>query len=129
MEYGDYLRLIGTFILFLVILYGAYYVSRILGSAQMKRSKGQNMTVIEVLPVGQQKTLQLVRVGKEYLIIGVTRDRITFVQSIDASGIDLAESKENIVPFSSFLNKLIHKEDHKEDDNSLGEELDEQKKK
>lgn len=129
MEFNDYFQVIGIFIMFFVVLYGAYFVSRMLGKSQHKRSNGQNMTIIEVLPVGQQKTLQLIRVGSEYLVIGVTRDRITFVQKIDDDGLIMNENNDSIVPFSSFMNKLIHKEDKIEDGDGLGEELDGFKKK
>lgn len=116
---------IGILILFFVVLYGAWYISRLLGRAQMRQGLGKNMTIIEVMHVGPQKTLQLVRVGDEYLLIGVTRDRITFVQKVDREGLVLNDSKENIVPFSSFLNKLVHREKASEGSNSTGEETDE----
>ncbi len=70
---------------------------------QMKRQVGANMAIIEVLPVGQHKTLQLVRVGNDYMVIAVTRDRITFIERVDEATITLQDGSENIVPFSNFF--------------------------
>lgn len=119
---GNYLEAIGIVLLFFVVLYGAYFLSRSLGKMQMKRSVGSNMAIIEILPVGQQKTLQLVRVGNEYMVIGVTKDRITFIERIDGTGLSLENESETIVPFSNFMKKLIKK-------NDLGEALNEHHKK
>lgn len=127
MEFNDYLQFFGILVLFFLVLYGAYYLSRLLGKMQMKRQVGANMAIIEVLPVGQHKTLQLVRVGNDYMVIAVTRDRITFIERVDEATITLQDGSENIVPFSNFLNKLVHKE--KDNESLGGEELDEHHKK
>lgn len=93
---------------------------------QTKRQAGSNMTIIEVLPVGPQKTIQLVRVGTRYMVIGVTKDHIAFIQDIDENDVKITRGNENVVPFSNFLSKLMHKE--KGNDNG-GEEMDEHQEK
>lgn len=77
----------------------------------MKKKQDTNIKIIEATMVGPQKNLQLVKVGQEYLLIGVTKDRITFIKEIDKDSIkvDTATKMEQGIPFSKHLEDLIKK--------------------
>ena len=117
----NYLQPIGILILFFIILYGAYLVSRYAGKLQSGRTAGRNMTIIEAISVGPQKTLQIVRVGKTYMVVGVSRDHITYMREVTEEELNL-ESLEKPLPFSSILNKVIRKN---KDQLHTGEDTDE----
>lgn len=124
MEFKDYLQSLSVIILFFVILWGAYYATKYLGKLQFKRNNGSNMSIVEVLPVGPQKTVQLIRVGTEYMIIGVSKDQISFMKGVDESTLNLEKDRsEMVVPFSAYMKKLVKKEHT--DSTKIGEDTDE----
>jgi flagellar protein FliO/FliZ len=124
MEFKDYLQSLSVIILFFVILWGAYYATKYIGKLQFKRTNGNNMSIVEVLPVGPQKTVQLIRVGTEYMVIGVSKDHISFIQGVDESTIKLEKDQsEMVIPFSAYMKKLVKKD--QTDQTKIGEDTDE----
>jgi len=102
----DSLQFIGIIFLFFLVLYIAYFVTKHLGKWQMNQSSGANMTIIEVLSVGPQKTLQLVRIGKKYLVIGVTREHITQIEEVSEADLIIQNQKNPMMPFDQLIKKL-----------------------
>ena len=126
MDLKDYFQFITVIILFFVILWAAYIATKYLGNLQMNKSNGNHLKIIEVIPVGPQKTLQLIRIGSEYMVIGVSKDHITFIQSVDESKLTFSENnKETVIPFSAYMKKFVSK--HHESNNKVGEDTDESK--
>ncbi|MCT4613028.1 MAG: flagellar biosynthetic protein FliO [Clostridia bacterium] len=70
-------------ILFIAVLYGAYFASKYIGELQHKKFKNYNMKLIETLPVSVGKFLQLVKIGNSYFIIAVTKDDVRFIKEVD----------------------------------------------
>ena len=56
-------------------------------------SKG-NIEVIETCRLSQTKYIQIVRVGAKYLVIGVCKDTITMLASLDETELEFPESTE-----------------------------------
>lgn len=106
---GGIFQLILILILFVLIFFGAYYTSRFLGGYQMKKNKNANLKIIEAISVGPQKTVQIVKVGSEFVLIGVSKERITYIKTIDSANIDLSTHNRlnNPVPFNKYLDKFI----------------------
>ncbi|MBC7958423.1 MAG: flagellar biosynthetic protein FliO [Vallitaleaceae bacterium] len=103
-------QIIYILLLFVVIFFGAYYTSKLLGKYSVKRLKNANLRVVEAITVGPQKSLQLVKVGSEYVLIGVTKDRITFMKEVSEDHVDLnllQSSSIDVVPFSQYFDKLL----------------------
>jgi len=123
MDLKDYFQFITVIVLFFVVLWAAYMSTKYLGNLQMHKGNGSNLKIVEVLPVGPQKTLQLIRIGSEYMVIGVSKDHITFVQSVDES--KLTFSEDDKVPFSTYMKKFVSK--HHESNDKIGEDTDENK--
>lgn len=118
--YGkDFLQIVYILILCIVIFVGAYYTSRILGNYQMKNGKLSNLKIVEVISVGPQKTIQLVKVGNDYILIGVTKDRIIFMKEVYADHIDASIIQSNFkdpLPFSHHMDKLLKKKSSKKNE-------------
>ena len=86
----------------------AYYSVKMMGLARGRRGLGNgNLNVVESIMVGQQSMVQLVRAGEKYLVIGVTRERVTLLAELD----EISEPEEPEVPFSSILNRFIQPKD------------------
>lgn len=111
-EFGkDFIQIIYILILCVVVFLGAYYSSRLLGNFQMKKNKASNIKILEVISVGPQKTIQLLKIGEEFVLIGVTKDKITFIKDISKDNLDLNlfENHDTIIPFSQYMNKFKKK--------------------
>lgn len=104
----DYLQPIGMLLVFFIILFAAYYASRSIGKIQTGKGKEGNLTIVEVMSVGPQKTIQIVRTGNKYMVIGVTKDHITFIRELTAEDLSLSEEEGSKV-FSKVLDKMVQK--------------------
>lgn len=88
------IRLITTLFIFLLVLAATYIVTRwIAGYQKGQMSKG-NIEVIETCRLSQTKYIQIVRVGAKYLVIGVCKDTITMLASLDETELEFPESTE-----------------------------------
>lgn len=87
-------QVIFIIVIFAVMLFAAYYTTRFVGNISIKRSANSNMQIIEVLPVGPQKTLQLVKIGNQYHLIGVTKDQITYITKVEQDTLELSKGLE-----------------------------------
>jgi len=124
MDLMDYLQPIGILLLFFVILYAAYFTTKFTAKFQSGRTMGKNMTIVEAISVGPQKTLQIVRVGETYMVVGVSRDQITYLREIDSSELELKQQEE-VMPFSKILDKIVRKDSVEQSHIESGEDRDE----
>lgn len=114
-------QIIYIFILCIVVFVGAYYTSRLLGNYQLNNKKLSNLKILEVISVGPQKTIQLIKVGNEFILVGVTKDKITFLKEVSEANIDLSLTTTNVnqsVPFKKYLENSFKKKssnDHKDE--------------
>lgn len=114
-------------ILFIIILFGAYYVSRYVGNFQSRKTNNSNMKIIGVISVGPQKTLQLVRIGQEIILIGVSKDKISYIKDISIDSLDdLSELNIKTASFNKYFDKLINKRKNTSQTIEDGEGKDEQ---
>jgi flagellar protein FliO/FliZ len=99
---------ISIMILFVLVLFGAYFTTRFLGKFQSNQHKNSYIKILEAISVGPNKTVQLVKVGEEYMAIGVTKDRITYLKSIDKDQIELTlfEERGQMKSFNQYFNKF-----------------------
>lgn len=104
-------QIIYIFIVCIVIFVGAYYASRLLGNFQLNKNRAANLKIVEVISIGPQKTVQLIKVGSEYILVGVTKDHITFIKEISESNLDinLLQGNDQVVPFNKYLDQYFKK--------------------
>ncbi len=105
-----YLLLIFSFVIIL-----AYYSTRFIASSRFSSrylKKGSaNINIIETAFVGQQSSIQLVKVGEKYFIIGVTKEQINYLTEVSKEDVVIAEEQEQInrIPFEKYLNQFLPK--------------------
>ena len=124
MDLMDYLQPIGILLLFFVILYAAYFTTKFTAKFQSGRTMGKNMTIVEAISVGPQKTLQIVRVGETYMVVGVSKDQITYLREIDPAEL-VFKTQEEAVSFSKLLDKIVRKDSTEQSHIESGEDNDE----
>ena len=80
-------------ILLLVAVVGAlaYFTTRLLGVAKFGRSGRKNLEIIETIGVGPQSFVHILRVGEQYVMVGVTKGQVSMLTEVDASKLKLPE--------------------------------------
>jgi flagellar biosynthetic protein FliO len=66
-----------------VILGAAYFVTRYLARRGFNPVANKNLKVIETVPLGIDKSLLLVKVGEQYLLLGSSQKNITLLAAIE----------------------------------------------
>lgn len=84
---------------FAIILYLAYLTTKFAGKRYAKGTGGgENLRLIESLPLGQDKYLMLAKAGDRLLLLGVTGQRIELISELDEES--LKPEKEAAQPLS-----------------------------
>lgn len=94
-SWDNALQLIGLFIILILILIAAYYTSRFVGNVKLGQLKDSNFKVIDVYRISANKMLQIVKVADKYVVIGISKDQITYIMELDESEILSREHKDN----------------------------------
>jgi len=101
-----------------VILAAAYYVTRFLSKRSFKNSGNKNLKIVEAAPLGIDKSILLVKVGEQYLLLGSTQKNITLLSEIDPEKLAVGDDESIEVYMSSF-----HDENKKSGMNSIKSNL------
>jgi flagellar biogenesis protein FliO len=73
-----------TFLLASLAVIGlTYYASRLLGNWQATQSRGRRLRVLEGVPIGKDRHLLLVAVGKEVLVVGASGGNVSLVHRVE----------------------------------------------
>ena len=72
----SFIELIGVVFVFVFVLVITYVCTRWIAGYQKQQMKNGNLCIIETISVGNNKNICLVKVGTEYLVIGVGKDEI-----------------------------------------------------
>lgn len=104
--------IISLVLVLVVVAYLAFYASKLLGKNYTKNRVLTSEKIIATLPLGVNKNLCLVELGKKILVLSVTEQNINFVKEItDLQEIEdlKQEFKNSRVVESVFLNEDILK--------------------
>lgn len=132
----NWFKMLGQFffliLLFALILFAAYYVTKLIANVQYQKFQSSNIKIIETVGISPQKSLQLVKVGNKIYLLAITKDNIIFISEIDENQIILSDNnhKQSDLKFDYILKNLIgkvKKPSQEKDSNFDGEILDEEK--
>lgn len=125
---------------FVIILFLAYLTTKIVASASFKKYKNRNMRLLEGMNLGPQKSLQLVKVGNKIILLALSKDGVTKIESFYPNELLVSEEEyDNKVVtfqdvfnemkngFSSFnkSNKLVSNYEEKNDNENSNDDFDE----
>lgn len=77
-----------------VILGAAYYVTRFIAKRGFGMSGNKNIKVVESINLGIDKSLLLVKVGEQYMLLGSTQRSLSLLAEIDKDKLALGNSGE-----------------------------------
>lgn len=80
-------RFITVLFIFALVLAMTYFTTRFVGRAGQARMRSSNIEVLESVRNADGKLLELVRIGKKYAVIGVSRDSQDLICMLDEDDI------------------------------------------
>lgn len=110
------LSAIGTLILMLLVFYGAYRVSKLVGH-RYQPSSGGSMKILQRQPLGKDRELILLQCAEKVYLLGVTDGSIRVLDEPDLSEDELVPSSPpSTKDFTSLLREACRKRcsDHPE---------------
>ena len=99
---ADLFRMIGSYVLVLVIMAGLLWALRKLQSRMHSHNPGRRMQIIESLSVGPRQKFALLRVGEHEVLVGITPTQMTSLAQWPAD----SASQLSITPSNS--GSIIH---------------------
>lgn len=104
-------EIIFLLIVFVFVIGSAYFLTKKLASLGALRMQGKNMKILETLQLNMNQMIYLIRVGDKTLLIGVSKDRITYLLEVESDLVDLSsyETPIETVSFEDYLKKLLTK--------------------
>lgn len=102
-------ELIFLLFVFIIVIGLAYFITKKIASMGAHRMQGKNMEIIESLQIGVNQRIHLVKVGEKIIMIGVSKEHISFLSEAPIESIDLSAYKtpEDMPSFEDYLKKLI----------------------
>jgi flagellar protein FliO/FliZ len=78
---GSLVRTIVGLAVVIGVIYGLYWVLKQVKSSREEKASGQGLAALATLPLGPQRSLQLVRAGRELHLVGVSEHGVTPVRT------------------------------------------------
>lgn len=104
-------QLITVAVLFILVLALTYFTTRFVGRYQKGQLSGNNIQVIDMLRLSQNKLVQIVRVGEKYFAVAVCKDTVTLLGEIDGDKLVIKEQgTASNMEFENLLKRFRKKE-------------------
>jgi flagellar protein FliO/FliZ len=78
---GSIVRTIVGLAVVIGVIYGLYWVLKQVKSSRDEKASGQGLSALATLPLGASRSLQLVRAGREIVLLGVSEHGVTPVRT------------------------------------------------
>jgi flagellar protein FliO/FliZ len=78
---GSLVRTIVGLAVVIAVIYGLYWVLKQVKASKEEKASGQGLAALATLPLGPNRSLQLVRAGREIVLIGVSEHGVTPVRT------------------------------------------------
>jgi flagellar protein FliO/FliZ len=93
--------LVRTFVglaIVIAVIYGLYWVLKQVKASREEKASGQGLSAVATLPLGPNRTLQLVRAGRELVLVGVSEHGVTPVRTYteeEAEALGLLDAEDD----------------------------------
>ena len=106
-------KLIVLILVFVFVLFLSYLAARIAGGFQSNViNKQSNIRVIEIFRISSNKTIEIIKIGDQYLAIAVSKDNVCLLTKLDKDEIKEQEKTLEPIDFKQILDKMKN-EKHK----------------
>ena len=112
-DWSSTLGMIGQFflliIVFGVILFLAYFSTKWIASARMGARNNSVLKLISSMPVGSGNSIQLIKVGEKYFLIGVSKENVTYITEVDNDDIPSDNIEKPKFSFEKYFRECYNK--------------------
>jgi flagellar protein FliO/FliZ len=113
----DIIRTVVGLFIVIAVIYGISWILRQVKASKTRAASGEGLEQVASLPLGSNRSLALVRVGRELMLIGVAEHRVDAIRKYNESealeqGLELTREKvdparDSGVPIEPLSNQLI----------------------
>lgn len=116
MDVGNVLQLLALIVVFVLILFATYYVTKWIAKTGAIQTRARNIKVVETFKITQNKYIQIIQLGSKYYAIGISKDNITFLTCLEEEQLDFSEmpSVSGQIPFKDLLDRFAAKRNSRE---------------
>lgn len=93
-KWDSFFQLIGVLLIFLFVLVITYVTTRWIGQYQQGMMQNKNIQVVETFRVSNNKFIQIIQVGKKYLVISVCKDVVNILTELTEEDLIWKPSQE-----------------------------------
>lgn len=116
-------QLVLLIVVFAAILFLAYFSTKKIASFKLGTGRNNFFKIVSSLPLGGTNSIQLVKAGERYFLIGVSKEKIVCIAEFQAEDISDFDA-DNVKPsfqkyFDNFLNKNKNNELNKSNNNEF----------
>lgn len=104
---GSYAQFITVLILFAVVLAIAAVVTKWIAGVQKQQNTNNNIEVIETNRIGNNKYVQILRIGERYVAIAVGKDSVTMLGEVRRE--ELKEKTSHSISFREILDRTARR--------------------
>lgn len=113
-DWSSTFGMIGQFfllvIVFIAIIMLAYFSTKWIASFRMGMRKNSAIKMISSMPLGGSNSLQLIKVGERYFLIGVSKEQITYIAEIDDIDVSVEQNVSSPkFPFEKYFQDYFNK--------------------
>lgn len=113
--FHDVLQLIVLCVVFVIVLFMAYFAARLVGGFQANAHAKSNIKIVETVRIANNKCLQIVKIGESFYLIGVGKDEVHYLTKLDEEDIKMLEPPTmDFGNFKDILSSLKKNNDKKE---------------
>lgn len=102
-----FFQILNVIFIFLLVIFLAYITTKIIAGKKIKTMKGNNMQIIETIPLGFN-SLHILKVNEKFYLISSSKEGIQYLTELNKDDISL-DNFENTVSFEENLKLYLKK--------------------
>lgn len=112
----SYVQFITVLILFVFVLLITWGVTKWIAGYQREKRADADIEVLETYRLAGSKYLQIVRIGRKYLVLAVCKDSVTMLTEISGDDLKLLKEESHSPGFREIWDKVQKKNPPAEED-------------
>lgn len=101
--YNSFLDLITVLLIFIFVIAITLFTTKYIANYQKVQSLGKNIEVLETYKLSQTKYVQIVKIGKKYVAVAVSKDTVTLLTTLEEADITFPENETEGKSFKEIL--------------------------
>ena len=101
--YNSFFDLITVLLIFVFVIAITLFTTKYIANYQKVQSLGKNIEVLETYKLSQTKYVQIVKIGKKYVAVAVSKDAVTLLTTLEETDITIPEDINEGKSFKEIL--------------------------